>query len=52
MDPNKIHEAALMELHDERRRAAIEKEKERLRARAARPWWVRIFPWRIRIERK
>ena len=40
------------EVADEIRRIAVDKAKARLRAKAARPWWARIFPWRIKIERR
>lgn len=33
-------------------RKAVEEAKEQLRAKAARPWWVKLFPWRITIERR
>lgn len=43
---------AKKELAEERYRAAVKQEKERLRAKAARPWWAKLFPWRITIERR
>lgn len=31
--------------------AAVEAAKERIRAHKGRPWYIRLFPYRIRIER-
>ena len=42
-------ELAMAEIEKERFRAAVEAEKARLRA--ARPWWQKLFPYRIKIER-
>jgi hypothetical protein len=42
---------AKAELNDEHRRAAIEREKQRIRTRAARPLWKRLFPFNITITR-
>ena len=50
--PQDIFAEAEREIMQERRRAAVNKAKERLIAKAARPWWARIFPWRIKIERR
>ena len=44
--------AAKREIGEEDRRARIEECKRRLRAKAARPWWAKLFPWRITIERR
>lgn len=38
------------EFREEEFRAAVEREKERLRLRKA--FWVRAFPWRLKIERR
>lgn len=45
-----INEQALKEIEEENRRYAIFLAKQRLR----RPWWKKVFPWRIRliIERR
>lgn len=42
--------AARREFEQEEFRNAVEREKERIRAHRAMPWWKRVFPWRIRIE--
>jgi hypothetical protein len=49
---NEFVKLALAELEQERRRQLIDAEKERLRS--LRPWWRRIFPFRIKltIERR
>ena len=39
------------ELDEELRIQAVAEEKERILRRLKRPWWTRIFPFRIRIER-
>lgn len=46
-----IENAARKEFDQDNFRAAVEAEKQRLRANAARPWWAKLFPWRIKIER-
>ena len=50
-----IERAALeeltVELAEESRRKKIDREKERLRKRLMCPWYVKLFPWRIKIER-
>jgi hypothetical protein len=51
MDASQIIEQARRELEEERYRQRVEETKNRLRAQAGRPWWQRVFPWRIRIER-
>lgn len=52
MDASKIEALALMELDLEDHRAAVEAAKERIRARQGRPWWDRLLPFTIRIERR
>lgn len=47
-----IIKEAEKEINEEFRRVLIDKEKARLRAKAARPWWAKLFPWRITIQRK
>jgi hypothetical protein len=42
---------ARAELDAEEYRAAVEAQKERLRARFKAPWWRRLFPWTITIKR-
>lgn len=49
MDPKEIIKRAQAELEEESFRAAVEREKERLRNK--RPWWKRLFPFVIKIER-
>jgi hypothetical protein len=46
-----IREAALAEIEEEDRRCKIDAEKARIRERMARPWWSRVFPWRITVKR-
>lgn len=43
-----IEEIALKELQEEETRKLIEAHKQKLR----RPWWIKLFPWRIRITFK
>lgn len=43
-------EQARAELEAERFRNAVEVEKQRLRNK--RPWWTKLFPYTIKIERK
>lgn len=50
-DPKLIRAQAQAALDEELRIEAVEEEKERLRRRLERPWWTRIFPFRIRVER-
>jgi hypothetical protein len=40
-----IHEQAKKELYEEAHRLAVEERKRWLR----RPWYARLFPWRIKI---
>lgn len=49
MDPSPI-EQARVEIVAEQFRAAVEAEKQRLRNK--RPWWEKLFPYTIKIERK
>ena len=50
MNPKEaIIQAAQAEIDQEDFRKLVELEKARLRK--YRPWWVRFFPWRIRIVR-
>ena len=46
-----IEQQAIRELNEEERRKAIDAAKERLRKQRPKPWWVRLFPFRIKIER-
>lgn len=52
MDIKEIEAEAQAELDKDLRRKAIDEAKARLRAKASRPWWAKLFPWRITIERK
>lgn len=51
LDPKFIAAQAKQELDQEAYRAAVEARKVILRERRMRPWWKRLFPFRIRIER-
>lgn len=48
--PQTVIDQAQRELDEENFRAAVERYKEYLRYK--RSFWVRIFPWRIHIERR
>lgn len=50
MNSKEIRQIALTELQAEQFRKAVDEVKEKLK----RPWWIRLFPWRvtIKIERK
>lgn len=43
-------QVARRELAQEKFRKRVEQEKERLRKRE--DFWTRLFPWRLRIERR
>lgn len=47
VDPKEIRKLAQAELDAEATRAAVDKEK--LRIRESRTFWKRLFPWRVRI---
>lgn len=51
-DSAEVLAQAQREWEEECNRDAVKRAKERLRAKAAHPWWVKLFPWRITIERK
>lgn len=51
MNAQEIAAEAKREIEVEELRAAIDREKVKLRARRNRPWWVRVFPWRIKLEK-
>lgn len=40
-----IEKAALKEIAEEDFKAAVAVVKARLR----RPWWIRLFPWRVKV---
>jgi hypothetical protein len=42
---------AKRELEDEEFREAVNKRKEELRARKNLPWYKKLFPFKIKIER-
>ena len=50
MDQKEVIATALREIQEEVFRVAVNLEKERRR----RPWWKKVFPWRVRlvIERR
>lgn len=47
-----IIEQARNELDREEHRAAVDRMKQHMRDEAGRPWWRRVFPWKITIERR
>lgn len=49
LNPVAIRALAQAELNEERRRALIDAEKQRLRARR---WWHRLIPFRITLTRR
>jgi hypothetical protein len=49
MGTTEIERQARKELIEEAFRAGVEAEKARLLE--YRPWWKRVFPWKITIER-
>lgn len=46
-----VEQQAIRELQEEERRKAIDLVKDKLRKRKASSWWIRWFPYRIKIER-
>ena len=46
-----IEFAARSELFDEEFRKAVDKKKEEMRARMNLPWYKKLFPFKITIER-
>lgn len=46
-DIHVIRKAAQDEFYAEQRRRRIEEEKQRIRARANRSWWRRLFPFTV-----
>jgi len=46
-----VEQQARNELAEEERRKLIEQVKEKLRNKPKHPWWVKWFPYRIKIER-
>ena len=50
IDLNAVQDMAKKELLDEDFRKQVEREKERIKFR--RNFWIRLFPWRLRIERR
>lgn len=46
-----VEAVACRELEEETFRERVEERKAYLRERRMRPWWVRLFPFRIRLER-
>lgn len=46
-----IEHAAKQELEEEEFREAVKKRKEELRARKNLPWYKKLFPFKITIER-
>jgi len=47
-----IIKQAEIEFQDEIRQQLIEEHKRKLRKRAGRTFWQRIFPWKITITRR
>ena len=50
--PEDIYAHAVAEITMEAYRRTVEEMKVQLRAKAARPWWAKLFPWHITIERR
>lgn len=50
VDPKKVVEDAERELAEETHRIAVERHKEKLRLR--KQFWIRVWPWKITIERR
>lgn len=50
MNKDEIRKAAEQELREEQFRAAVEKEKDRLRNR--RPLWDKLFPYKVVLIKK
>lgn len=46
-----IENMARRELEDEEFREAVDKRKEEIRSRRNLPWYNKLFPYKIRIER-
>lgn len=51
MNIKDLEAEARAELDAEAHRSAVDHMKVRLRERDARPWWQRLFPYQIKIER-
>jgi hypothetical protein len=45
-----VEQQALREIHDEDFRARVDAEKARRRNHV--PWWHKVFPWKITIDRR
>ena len=52
MNVTDIEAQAQHELDVEEKRRRIDAAKERIRATRGRPWWRRLFPFTIKIERR
>lgn len=50
IDPHEVSLQAQKEFKEELHKQAVEKYKERLRLRQN--LWIRLFPWRLRFERR
>jgi hypothetical protein len=51
IEANLIEMAAKQELHAEEFRRRVEERKEQLRKRKALPWYKKLFPFKVTIER-
>lgn len=51
MNVSEIVRQATSELEQEAFRTAVEVEKTRLRELRSRPWWQRLFPFKLKLER-
>lgn len=51
INPKDIEIAAKRELEDEEFREAVNKRKEEIRARKNLPWYKKLFPFKVTIER-
>lgn len=46
-----LERQARRELDEEHRRKLIEEMKTKLRNKPKPPWWAKVFPYRIKIEK-
>lgn len=52
MNVEKIAQQALDELREEAFRDAVDAEKRRILSKPTDPWWHRVIPFTIKIERR
>jgi hypothetical protein len=51
MDVEQVRLQAEQEFAAEQRREMVEREKVALYRKQGTPWWRKLFPWKIKIER-